>query len=148
MNVVRSLVWVTFGSAIAILTALVVSDIQRGHYGDTYYYRYYVPYTSPAGSDALISRIRNLPVGMATWLRSGAGCEYLIEHKYDQQRKTHHGVVHGAHSRWGLPCHKGTGAFIIADADPRDGFPGVWTAKTIADGVGYRLLWVFEPAGG
>ena len=129
----------------------VLEDIRRGQAGyDSVYYRHYVPYTSPASFADSLAQVRNLPIGQRAWVRSGAGCEYLIEHAYDGPPWRYHLMkVHEARSRWGLPCHEASwwrSGSIIADGGPDDCPRGRWQAKREIEGGGGVLRWKCEAA--
>ena len=121
------------------------NDISRGQQGyDSVYYRHYTPYTGPFSSTLALEQIRNLPVGGRAWVRSGAGCEYLIEHAHDSRpgfTPMHLGVVYEARSRWGLPCHEASwwsGGSGIAEGPVDD---GIWRARRHREGGGVRTRW-------
>ena len=145
----RAVNWMCLGVALALFVSSVIGgiadDVRRGRAGyDSVYYRSYIPYTSPMGLDESITQVRNLPVGGKAWVRSGAGCEYLIEHAYDGDWRYHLGKVHEARSRWGLPCHEAnwwrTGS-IIAEGGLDDCAGGYWQGRRESHGGGFKLRW-------
>ena len=146
----RTINGILLGAGLTLVVGWMAQDIQRGQAGyDSVYYRYYVPYTSPASFAEGLAQARNLPVGQRAWLRSGAGCEYLIEHAYDADWRHHLMKVHEARSRWGLPCHEavwwGSGS-IIADGGPDECPGGRWQGRRVVEGGGGVLGWKCEPA--
>jgi hypothetical protein len=146
----RAINWMLLGAGLAWVVGSVIGgiteDIRRGQAGyDSVYYRQYVPYTSPMGSEAILAQVRNLPIGERAWVRSGAGCEYLVEHAYDGPPWRYHlAKVHEARSRWGLPCHEASwwrSGSIIADGGPEDCAGGRWRAWREQEGNGWVLRW-------
>ena len=139
------LLGVIFGSLMVIVLLGLSDDIALGQQGyDSFYHRYYTPYTSPMATEQGLAQIRNLPVGQRAWVRSGAGCEYLIEHAYDPAWKHHLGKVLEARSRWGLPCHQASwwrSGSIIADGGLDDCPNGRWQARRQPEGGGWVLRW-------
>lgn len=145
----RALNWMFLGAGLALFVSSVIGaiadDIRRGQAGyDSVYYRSYTPYTSPMGSEQSIAQVRNLPIGDAAWVQSGAGCEYLVEHAYDGTWRYHLAKVHEARSRWGLPCHEAgwwRSGSIIADGGLEDCVGGRWQARREPEGGGTVLRW-------
>ena len=141
----RAVEWICLGAGLALFVGWIADDIRRGQGGyDSVYYRHYVPYTSPASFADSLAKVRNLPVGQRAWVRSGAGCEYLIEHAYDGPWRHHLMKVHEARSRWGLPCHEArwwVSGSIIADGGPDDCPGGQWDVQREPHGGGGRLRW-------
>ena len=143
---------ILFGIGIGIALAWsynsVTSDISRGLQGyDSYFYRFYTPYTSPAASTEKLAQIRNLSIGEKAWIRSGAGCEYLTSYEYDPKWQHDLLVVHDVRSRWGLPCHEVRGwsrGSIIADGPLV--FCAEWRARREQEGGGWVLRWTCEPS--
>ena len=136
------------GAALALLGNGIIGgiaeDIRRGQSGyDSIYYRYYVPYSSPVSSAEGLAQVRNVPVGQLAWIRSGAGCEYLIEHAYDADWRHHLMKVHEARSRWGLPCPEArwwASGSVIAGGGADD-CSGRWRAWREEEGGGFVLRW-------
>lgn len=141
----RTLNGILLGVGLTLVVGWVIQDIQRGQAGyESLYYRWYTPYTSPMGPEESIAQVRNLPIGEKAWVRSGMGCEYLVEHAYDGPWRHHLGKVHEARSRWGLPCHEASWwrqGSIIADGEPDDCAGGRWQARREPDGGGWVLRW-------
>lgn len=145
--------WILFGVGLGFAAALFLmaanNDIARGQQGyDSVYYRHYTPYTSPMATEAGLAQVRNLPISQSAWVRSGAGCEYLIEHAYDDSWKhapLHLARVLEARSRWGLPCHEASwwrsGSVIAHGDEPCE---GQWGARREKHGGGWRLKWTCQ----
>lgn len=145
MNTLTIIVAITIVSGIAlVVVGTIGADIHRGQAGyDSFYYRHYVPATSPFSSVRALEQVRNLLIGERAWVPSGFGCAYLIEHQHDPKWKYHLGVVHEARSRWGFPCHDASwwsGGSIIADGEA-DVVPSVWQATEHREGGGGRVRW-------
>ena len=142
--------WILLLLVLLFVWSAVSADIQRGQAGyDSFYYRHYTPYTSPFSFTASLAQVRNLPIGQRVWVRSGFGCEYLVEHVYDSKWRHHLGVVHDMKSRWGLPCHEAvwwSRGSIIADGGPDDCPSGIWIARREAYGGGGRVVWTCSPS--
>ena len=123
-----------------VVLTFVVADVGHGIRGyDSYYYRFYIPYTAPLGSDEALAQIRNLPLGVKAWVRRGGGCEYLVSHEHRPNQGTHTAAVHAARSRFGLPCHRAPSEAIIADdrSDPCRS----WQARRKPSGGGWMTHW-------
>jgi len=149
--------WMLLGAGltwfVASLVGFIVEDIRRGQAGyDSVYYRQYVPSTSPMSFAEGIAQVRNLPIGQRAWVRSGAGCEYLVEHAYEGAPWFYHlAKVHETRSRWGFPCHEASWwcqGTIIADGGPDECLGGRWRAWREEEGGGIVLRWQCVEQGG